>query len=430
MTVTDVGLENLINTGTRSSDLRITDIRIAKLEGVPMRHTIIRIDTNQGIVGWGEARDQSSASFILMLKSRLLGENPCNVERLFRKIRQFGGPGRQGGGVSGIEMALMDLAGKAYDVPAYMLVGGKYRDQILTYADTESQANPEEMGRTLQARQAQGFQMVKMDIGLSLIWDVPGAVIARPNERTRRPKDLPYTMHPFTGTHITPLGVEYIADYVRRVRDVVGYALPIAADHFGYMDVDSCIRLGRALEPYALEWLEDMIPWQFTQQWRQLTESIATPTCTGEDIYLAEGFKPLLDAQAIRVAHPDPASAGGIMETKKIGDLAQPYGIPMALHLAATPIATMACVAIGASTENFLALEFHAADVPDWSDLVTGLPNPIIQKGYIAVPDAPGLGFGDINEEAFLRRMDSKDNRFFEPTSEWDDEWNYDRQWG
>lgn len=423
-------LENSINTRARSSDLRITDLRIVKLAGVPMRHTIIRIDTNQGITGWGEARDQSSASFILMLKSRLVGENPCNVEKLFRKIRQFGGPGRQGGGVSGIEMALMDLAGKAYDVPAYMLAGGKYRDEILVYADTVEHHVPEEQGKRLLERQAQGFKMLKMDIGLSLIWDIPGAVIASPRERTRHPKDLPFTMHPFTGTHITPIGVDYIADYVKRVRDVVGYELPIAADHFGYMDVDSCIRLGRALEPYALEWFEDMIPWQFTQQWRQLTESIATPTCTGEDIYLAEGFKPLFDAQAIRVAHPDPASAGGILETKKIGDLAQGYGIPMALHLAATPIATLACVAIGASTENFLALEFHAADVPDWSELVTGLPNPIIQDGYIRVPDGPGLGFGDINEDMFRRYLDPVDSSWFAETSQWDNEWNYDRPWG
>ncbi|MCZ2827730.1 mandelate racemase/muconate lactonizing enzyme family protein [Modestobacter sp. VKM Ac-2986] len=427
---TETGFENRINTRSRSSDLRITDLRVAKLEGVPMRHTIIRIDTNQGISGWGEARDQSSVNYVLMLKSRLLGENPCNIEKVFRKIRQFGGPGRQGGGVSGVEMALLDLAGKAYDVPAWLLAGGKYRDRILVYADTEEQRDPEAMGAKLLAREQQGFKMLKMDIGLSMLWDVPGAVIAPPRERTRRPKDLPFTMHPFTGTHITKIGVDHIADYVRRVRDVVGYELPIAADHFGYMDVDSCIRLARALEPYALEWLEDLIPWQFTQQWRQLTESIATPTCTGEDIYLAEGFKPLLDAQAIRIAHPDPASAGGIMETKRIGDLAQPYGIPMALHLAATPIATMASVAIGASTENFLALEFHAADVGDWASLVTGLPETIIEDGYITVPDGPGLGFEGINEEAFRARLDASDPLFFSETAHWDSEWSYDRPWG
>lgn len=427
--MTELGLENRLNTGARSSDLRITDVRVAELSGVPMRHTIIRIDTNQGVTGWGEARDQSSVNYVLMLKSRLLGENPCNVEKVFRKIRQFGGPGRQGGGVSGVEMALLDLAGKAYDVPAWLLAGGKYRDEILVYADTQEQSDPEAMGAKLLERQRQGFQMVKMDVGLSLLWDVPGAVIARPVERTRHPKDLPFTMHPFTGTHITQLGVEYIADYVARVREVVGYELPIAADHFGYMDVDSCIRLARALEPFSLEWLEDLIPWQYTQQWRQLTESIATPTCTGEDIYLAEGFKPLLDAQAIRVAHPDPASAGGILETKKIGDLAQGYGVPMALHLAATPIATMASVAIGAVTENFLALEFHAADVPGWADLVTGLPEGILKDGHIAVPDGPGLGFTGINEEAMRARLHPQ-SQWFADTSSWDGDWSYDRQWG
>lgn len=249
-------------------------------------------------------------------------------------------------------------------------------------------------------------------------------------ERRRHPKDLPFTMHPFTGTHITQTGVDHLVDYVRRVRDVVGYELPIAADHFGYMDVDSCIRLARGLEPFALEWLEDMIPWQYTEQWRQLTTSVATPTYTGEDIYLAEGFKPLLDAQAIRVAHPDPASAGGILETKRIGDLAQPYGVPMALHLAATPIATMACVAIGAATENFLALEFHAAEVAGWSSLVTGLPEGIIQDGVIQVPDGPGLGFDDIDEDAFRRFADPVDPTFFGRTDTWDADWSYDRPWG
>lgn len=177
--MTDLALENHLNTGTRSSDLRITDVRVAKLAGVPMRHNIIRIDTNQGITGWGEARDQSSANYVLMLKARLVGENPCNVEKMFRKIRQFGGPGRQGGGVSGVEMALMDLAGKAYDVPAWLLAGGKYRDEILVYADTPSEPDPEKMGAILLDRQARGFQMVKMDIGLSLLWDIPGAVMAR-----------------------------------------------------------------------------------------------------------------------------------------------------------------------------------------------------------------------------------------------------------
>ncbi|MFD1048542.1 mandelate racemase/muconate lactonizing enzyme family protein, partial [Kibdelosporangium lantanae] len=113
--------EEHVATASRPSRLRITDLRVANVAGVPFRSSIIRIDTNQGLVGYGEVRDQASATYALMLKSRLVGENPCNVDKIFRRIKQFGFHGRQGGGVSGVEMALMDLAGKAYGVPAYAL---------------------------------------------------------------------------------------------------------------------------------------------------------------------------------------------------------------------------------------------------------------------------------------------------------------------
>ena len=125
-----------VNRNSKPSDLRITDLHIAQIQGAPMRVPIIRIDTNQGISGLGEVRDGGSPRYALMLKSRLLGENPCNVEHLFKKIKQFGFHGRQGGGVSGVEMALWDLAGKAYEVPVYQLLGGRHRDRIRLYADT------------------------------------------------------------------------------------------------------------------------------------------------------------------------------------------------------------------------------------------------------------------------------------------------------
>jgi L-alanine-DL-glutamate epimerase-like enolase superfamily enzyme len=236
-------------------------------------------------------------------------------------------------------------------------------------------------------------------------------------------------MHPFTGIQVTQKGVEHIVDYVAAVRSIVGYDIPLAVDHFGHIALDSCIRIGRALEPFTLAWVEDMIPWQLTDQWRQLTTSIATPTCTGEDIYLKESFRPLLEQGAVRVIHPDPATSGGILETKRIGDLAEEHGIPMALHMAASPIATLAAVHIAAATQNFLALEHHAADVPWWSDLVTGLPNPLIEDGYIVVPDGPGLGFGDINPQLFLEHLDPADPIFFEDTEIWDSERSHDRLW-
>ncbi|MCO1655679.1 mandelate racemase/muconate lactonizing enzyme family protein [Pseudonocardia humida] len=416
--------EEHVSTASRPSALRITDLRVANLHGVPFRSSIIRLDTNQGLVGYGEVRDQASATYALMLKSRVVGENPCDLDRIFRKIKQFGHHGRQGGGVSGIEMALMDLAGKAYGVPAYALVGGRFRDTVRCYADTPSLLDPHEMGAKLLERKQRGFTMLKMDVGISLLWDVPGALIAPAGARENLT-----TMHPFTGVQVTAKGVEHLADYVATVRSIVGYDVALAADHFGHIALDSCIRIGRALEPFTLAWIEDLIPWQFTDQWRQLTEAVAVPTCTGEDIYLTEGFKPLLDAGAIRVVHPDPATSGGIAETKRLGDYAQERGVAMALHLAASPIATMASVHLAAATENFLALEHHAADVDFWSELVTDLPRPLIQDGSIAVPQTPGLGFGDIDEELFRRRLDPRAPEFFADSSHWDAESSHDRLW-
>lgn len=417
-------LEDRVSSYSRPSDLKITDLRVANLAGVPFRSSIIRIDTNEGISGYGEVRDGASKTYALLLKSRLIGENPCNVDKIFRKIRQFGHHGRQAGGVCGVEMALMDLAGKAYGVPAYALVGGKFRDKVLCYADTPSVPDPEEMGRRLAERRGRGYKFLKMDVGIGLLRDVPGAVVALPGAL-----DTTTTMHPFAGIQLTAAGVRYLADYVATVRSIVGYDIPLAVDHFGHIALDSCIRLGQALEPFTLAWLEDMIPWQYTDQWRQLTMAIATPTCTGEDIYLKENFRPLLEQGAVRVIHPDPATSGGIVETKKIGDLAEDYGVAMALHMAATPIATLASVHIAAATQNFLALEHHAADVERWSELVTGLPRPLIEDGYITVPDRPGLGFGDISEELFREHLDPADPVLFDSTVDWDQEISHDRLW-
>ena len=118
-----------VNTNSKPSDLKITDMRVAVVTGAPMTCPLLRIDTNQGIYGLGEVRDGASETYALMLKSRILGENPCNVDKIFRKIKQFGHDARQAGGVCGVEMALWDLAGKAYNVPAYQMLGGKFRDR-------------------------------------------------------------------------------------------------------------------------------------------------------------------------------------------------------------------------------------------------------------------------------------------------------------
>ena len=424
-----------VNQHSRPSELKITDVRTATVGWHGWRFPIVRIDTNQGLSGYGEVRDGASRTYALMLKSRLLGENPCNVDKVFRKIKQFGHHARQGGGVCGIEMALMDLAGRAYGVPAYVLAGGKFRDAIRMYCDTPNEPTGEAMGHKLKERLARGFTMLKMDVGIQPLIGVKdtltypaGFLITDDGTELERMLDINNIQHPHTHVRLTPKGIQMLSEYVEQVRAVVGYEVPIAADHFGHVGVDDCIRLGEALEPYNLAWLEDMVPWQFTEQWVQMERALKTPVCTGEDIYLKEGFMPLLQAHAVNVIHPDLATSGGILETKKIGDMAQEYGVSMALHMAGTPISTMAAVQCAAATENFIALEHHFTEVSFWNDFIDDLPKPIIQNGYIPVPDAPGLGF-TLNEEAVKEHLIPEDQGFFEPTPQWDSEKSWDRLW-
>jgi L-alanine-DL-glutamate epimerase-like enolase superfamily enzyme len=416
--------EDHVNSHSRPSALRITDLRVANLRGLPFRASILRIDTNQGVSGYGEVRDGASKTYALMLKSRILGENPCNVDKVFRKIKQFGHHARGAGGVCGIEMALMDLAGKAYSVPAYQLAGGKFRDKVLCYSDTDSTPDGTEMGRRLQQRIDQGFKFLKMDVGIRLLHGIPGTLIAPPEMLDSR-----HVMHPFTGIQITDKGIAVLSEYVAAVREVIGYETPLAVDHFGHIGVESCIRLGRELDKYTLAWYEDMVPWQLTEQWVQITRSVTTPTCTGEDIYLKEDFKPLVERRAVSIIHPDLASSGGILETKRIGDMAEEHGVAMAMHMAGSPIAALASVHCAAATQNFLVLENHSVDFGWWSELIEGLPRPLIQNGHIQVPETPGLGFDGINEDLCRQWIDEDDPGFFEPTDMWDKERSWDRLW-
>lgn len=417
-------IEDNISTYSRPSDLRITDLRIANLVGLPMDVSLIRLDTNQGISGYGEVRDWASKTYVLMLKKRIIGENPCNVDKIFRKIKQFGHHARQAGGVCGIEMALMDLAGKAYNVPAYQLAGGKFRDKVLCYCDTPTTRDPVEMGERLKRRMDMGFKYLKMDVGIDLVQDIPGTISSPPGML-----DTNEIMHPFTGIQLTKKGVDLLVEYVGTVRSIVGDEIPLAADHFGHLTLESCIKLGRELDQFTLAWYEDMIPWQFADQYVRLSNAVTTPICTGEDIYLKENFKQLIEKRALAIIHPDIATSGGILETKRIGDYAQEYGIAMAMHMAGSPVAALASAHCAAATENFLVLENHSVDLPRWNDLFDDLPKPLIVDGHIQVPETPGLGFGDINLECVREFLDPRDPLLFDPTDMWDNERSHDRLW-
>ncbi len=415
------------------SDLKITDMRIAEIgKGVAFRTPIVRIYTNQGIMGHGDVRDGAAKEYALFLKSRILGENPCNVERLFKIISQFGHHGRQGGGVSGVEMALWDLAGKAYNVPVYQMLGGKYRDQVRVYCDTTVSSDPHEYADRMQERIDNGYTALKMDIGINLIKDIPGCIINGPTSDLKpfqhEYRNYRLTKHPFTRVQITQKGIEKLMEYLHIMREKIGYEIPMGTDHWGHFGVNEAIKICRATEPYNLAYIEDIIPWQYTDQWREITESSTTPTQTGEDIFRLEGgFEELITRRAVDIVHPDPNTAGGILETKRIGDFASKHGIGFMHHHAAGPVSFLGCVHSAAATENFMWLEHHAVDKPDWENLVTGFDGPIVKDGYVKVPNKPGIGV-ELNEEV-VEKYIIDGEKMFAPTPEWDKMRSWDRLW-
>src|SRR3989475_9407026 len=202
-----------VNTNSRPSKLKITDLRVATIvKPGPSPCSIIRIDTNQGVSGLGEVRDGASPTYALFLKSRIVGENPLQLDKLFRKIKQFGGHARQGGGVCAIEMALWDLAGKVYNAPVYAIVGGgKFRDKIRIYADTTESKDPKIYAQRLKERkEVMGLTWLKMDLGIEMVADTPGTVTNPTDLQQWEANQLP---HPLLGMEVTDKGIAMLETY-------------------------------------------------------------------------------------------------------------------------------------------------------------------------------------------------------------------------
>ena len=417
-----------VNTNSRPSKLKITDLRVATIvKPGPSPCPVIRIDTDQGVYGLGEVRDGASPTYALFLKSRIVGEDPLQLDKLFRRIKQFGGHARQGGGVCAIEMALWDIAGKVYNAPVcVMLGGGKFRDKIRIYADTEESKDPKVYAQRMKERkEVMGITWLKMDLGIEMVADTAGTVT---NPTDIQQWGMYQQPHPLLAMEVTEKGIAMLEQYVAAVRDAVGMEIPLSMDHLGHIGVKSIIRLGKAYEKYNLSWMEDVIPWTYTDLLKQISDESPTPILTGEDIYLKAPFEVLCARHAVSKIHPDLATSGGILETHKIGDMAEEYGVPMAMHFAGTPVGCMANVHCAAATENFLALENHSLDVPWWSTLVQeGAKTPIVNNGWIDVPDRPGLGV-TLNEDVVRQHL-APGSGYFEPTPQWDHERSWDRLW-
>jgi gluconate/galactonate dehydratase len=355
-------------------DVEIRDVQTTMVDG-NFPWTLVRIYTDAGVTGTGEAYWGAGVpELVERMRPFLVGENPLDVDRLYEHlIQKMSGEGSVEGvtvtAISGIEVALHDLAGKLLDVPAYQLLGGKYRDEVRVYCDchTEDEADPgacaDEAERVVDEL---GYDALKFDL------DVPSG-----HERDRATR------------HLRPGEIRHKVDIVERVTERVRDRADVAFDCHWTFSKGSAQRLADALEEYDVWWLEDPVPPENLAVQREVTRSTTTPITAGENRYRVTELRRLIEDQAVDVVAPDLPKVGGMRETRKIADVANQYYVPVAMHNVASPVATVAAAHVGAAIPNALAVEFHSYELGWWEDLVE---EDVIEGGSIEVPETPGLG--------------------------------------
>jgi L-alanine-DL-glutamate epimerase-like enolase superfamily enzyme len=360
--------------------MKITHVGSLVLQPFPW--VLVKVTTDTGLTGIGEAYHGAGVHQIAVdprLTRAVIGQDPRNVDRLFRDMmRSMSASGFYQGAVmsaiSGIEMALWDLTGQALGVPIWQLLGGKFRDSIRVYNDCHAgdAETPEAYVKKAKEVEARGFTALKFDID------------PLPSRRDRYNRC------------ISNDDIEHYVTIVSAVREALDSNTDLAIDaHWAYAPVD-ILKIAHAFEGLRLLWLEDPCPPENVPALAKISGATRTPICTGENFYTRHGFRELIQSQAADIISPDLAKAGGLLEGRRIADLAELYYIPLAPHNVNGPIATVASCHVCAAVPNFLVLEFHHLDDPVWNGLVR--ESPLIQDGHIAVPDRPGLGV-TLNEE-------------------------------
>jgi L-alanine-DL-glutamate epimerase-like enolase superfamily enzyme len=396
--------------------MKITDLKCTVLGQNP----IVRITTDEGISGIGqvEASKPYLRPHINFYKEYILGEDPTDVARVLLKIRRLGSFKPWGSAVSAIEMALWDVAGKAAGLPVYKLLGGKVRDRVRVYnggvrfrmnGDSPA-AHAENMARMKEAKE--GFTIIKQGIGFHSA--MPGRV---PNFFYGDVQS-----GGFQGNRglLTEQGLKHVIACVEAMKGVLGDAVGLALDCGPGWTIPDAIRLAKALEPLNVMWLEDLLTGDYTPYvdadiYREVTHSTSTPIHTGEQIYLRQHFKDLVEKNAVRVVGPDPADVGGIAELKWVAEFADLHGILMAPHGVLDGLIGLAALVQVCATlpHNYIAFEYPLGNPSWWYDIVTGLPDPIVNQGFIEVWDHPGLGV-DFDVRAAQEHLRDEDKEFFD----------------
>ena len=360
--------------------MKITHIGSILLK--PTGWVLIKVKTDEGVTGIGEAYHGAGVHQIAVderLTKPLIGQDPRNVDKLFRDMMgSMSASGFYQGAVmsaiSGIESALWDITGQAAGVPIWQLLGGKFRDKIRIYNDCHAgeTETPEAYAAKAREVEARGFTAIKFDID------------PLPSRRDRYNRC------------ISNDDIAHYVEVVTAIRESLDSNTDLAIDaHWFYAPVD-ILKIAHAFEDLDLLWLEDPIPPENIAAMEGVTKSTRTPICTGENFYTRFGFRDLIETQAADIISPDMAKAGGLLEGRRIADLADMYYIPIAPHNIGSPVQTVANCHVMAAVPNFLVLEFHHLDNPFWAGIVN--EGPLIQEGHIDVPNLPGLGV-TLNED-------------------------------
>jgi galactonate dehydratase len=370
----------------RRPRLTITDVRTAEV----MAHGYqlhVRVYTDQGLYGHGEGTDavQGGVPLVGMFRRFLVGQDPLNVEAAFERIRTSGiFAGAQGGQyvatLSAVEAALWDLAGKALGLPVYQLLGGRVRDRIRVYCDSQTEdPNDPEAPPKLQRIRDLGFTAIKIDIDDGrdpMRWDAVNWTASTAE-------------------------IDRMLAKIAFVRKAFDARVDLAVDMHGRYDLPTGTRVAREVEPFKLLFLEEPVPPENIDAMREVRASTSTPICCGENLFLRHGFRELLERRAADIIMPDLQKCGGLLEGRKIADMAHTYYVPFAPHCVVSPIGTMASCHVCAAVPNFLVLEWHWIERLElWRSFVQ--EGEIIEKGFITLPERPGFGV-DMNEEAARR---------------------------